>query len=65
MLFRSSFKITTDAANPAALQILIDDVVVGTGSWTGPLATGLHGIRVRNTSSAGVTITKAIVTKAS
>ena len=61
----TSFKITTDAANPAALQILIDDVVVGTGSWTGPLSTGLHGIRVRNTNGAGVTITKAIVTKAS
>ena len=61
----TSFKITTDAANPTVLQILIDDAVVGTGSWTGPLTTGLHGIRVRNTSSAGVTITKAIVTKAS
>ncbi|MEI9987532.1 MAG: PA14 domain-containing protein [Aliidongia sp.] len=61
----TSFTITTDAANPNAVQILIDDVVVGTGTWTGPLSTGLHGIRVRNLSASGVIITKAIVTKAS
>ncbi|MDB5360389.1 MAG: Fibronectin type domain protein [Rhodospirillales bacterium] len=59
-----NFTITTDAATPSAVQILVDDTVVGTGSWTGPLTVGLHGIRARNLSSSGATLTKAIVTKA-
>jgi hypothetical protein len=59
-----SFTITTDAANPAAVQIRIDGAPVATGSWTGTLPVGLHGIMVRNLSGAGTTITKLMVTKA-
>jgi hypothetical protein len=46
------------------VQILLDNVLVGTGSWTGPITGGLHGIRIRNISPAGTTITKMIVTAA-
>jgi hypothetical protein len=60
----TDFTITTDATPASAVQILIDDVVVGTGSWTGPLSAGLHGLRVRNLSAGGIALTKAIVTKA-
>jgi hypothetical protein len=59
-----NFTVTTDAPNPAAMQIRIDGVPVATGTWTGTLGLGLHGIMVRNLSSAGTTITKLIVTKA-
>jgi hypothetical protein len=58
-----NFTITSDAPNPAATQIRIDGVPVATGSWTGALPLGLHGIMVRNLSSAGTTLTKLIVTK--
>src|SRR6202011_5972953 len=56
-----NFTITTDAPNPAAAQIRLDGAPIGTGSWTGPLPLGLHGIMVRNLSSAGTTVTKLIV----
>jgi hypothetical protein len=59
-----NFTITTDAPNPATMQIRIDGVPVGTGTWTGALPLGLHGIMVRNLSSAGTTVTKLVVTKA-
>ena len=59
-----NFTITTDAPNPATMQIRIDGVPVGTGTWTGALSLGLHGIMVRNLSAAGTTITKLTVTKA-
>jgi len=59
-----NFTLTTDAPNPATMQIRIDGVPVGTGSWTGLLPLGVHGIMVRNLSSAGTTITKLSVTKA-
>ena len=59
-----NFTITTDAPNPATMQIRIDGVPVGTGTWTGALGLGLHGIMVRNLSGAGTTITKLVVTKA-
>jgi len=59
-----NFTVTTDAPNPATMQIRIDGVPVGTGTWTGTLGLGLHGIMVRNLASAGTTITKLIVTKA-
>jgi hypothetical protein len=59
-----NFTITTDAPNPATLQIRIDGVPVGAGTWTGALSLGLHGIMVRNLSAAGTTITKLMVTKA-
>jgi hypothetical protein len=41
-----SYTVTTDAASPNQ-QILIDGALVGTASWTGTLAGGLHGIRIR------------------
>ncbi|HLZ66877.1 MAG TPA: PA14 domain-containing protein [Aliidongia sp.] len=59
-----NFTITTDAPNPATVQIRLDGVPVATGSWTGALPLGLHGIMVRNLASAGTTLTKLIVTKA-
>ena len=59
-----NFTVTTDAATPANLQIRIDGAPVGTGTWTGTLPLGLHGIMVRNLSSAGTTVTKLSVTKA-
>ncbi|GGE99153.1 hypothetical protein GCM10011611_00860 [Aliidongia dinghuensis] len=59
-----SFTITTDAANPAAVQIRLDGAPIATGSWTGTLPVGLHGIMVRNLSSAGTSLTKLMVTKA-
>jgi PA14 domain len=58
-----NFTITTDAPGPT-VQILLDNVLVGTGSWTGPITGGLHGIRIRNISPAGTTISKMIVTAA-
>ena len=59
----NNFIVTTDAATPSNLQIRIDGAPVGTGSWTGALPVGLHGIMVRNLSNTGTTITKLIVTK--
>ena len=57
------FIITTDAPNPATVQIRLDGVPIATGSWTGALPVGLHGIMVRNLSSAGTTLSKLIVTR--
>ena len=58
------FTVTTDSPKPTATRILIDNVPVGTGSWTGTLSTGLHGIRIQNTVAGGSTITKLVVTAA-
>jgi hypothetical protein len=58
-----TFTITTDAPGPT-VQILLDNVLVGTGSWTGAISAGVHGIRIRNTSPGGTTISKLIVTAA-
>ncbi|HEV2673897.1 MAG TPA: PA14 domain-containing protein [Aliidongia sp.] len=58
----SGFTITTDAPNPATTQIRIDGVPVAAGTWAGILPIGLHGIMVRNLSSAGTTLTKLVVT---
>jgi len=57
-----SFTVTTNAATPANLTIIIDGTPVGKGTWTGPLAAGLHGIRVRNLSAAGTGLSQLIVT---
>ena len=59
----ATFIVTSDAPNPATVQIRLDGVPVATGSWTGVLPVGLHGIMVRNLSSAGTTLTKLVVTK--
>ncbi|GGF46214.1 hypothetical protein GCM10011611_60860 [Aliidongia dinghuensis] len=55
-----TYSVTTDAGT-ATPQILIDGVPVGTGSWTGPLGQGLHGIRIRATGP--VAINNLIVTQ--
>ncbi len=60
-----TYTITTDTTTPATVQILLDNVQVGTGSWTGPISAGVHGIRLVNTSPAGSTVNNLIVTKAS
>jgi hypothetical protein len=39
-------------------------VPVGTGSWTGTIPAGLHGIRIQNLVAGGSTITKLVVTAA-
>jgi hypothetical protein len=59
-----TYTVTTDAPGPT-VQILLDNNLVGTGSWTGPIAAGIHGIRVRNISPSGTTISKLIVTEVS
>jgi len=58
------FTVTTDSPKPTSIQILLDNVVLGTGSWTGILPAGLHGIRIRNLVAGGSTITKLVVTAA-
>ena len=55
-----TYTVTTDAASPNQ-QILIDDALVGTTGWTGTLAAGLHGIRIR--ASAAVTIKSLSITQ--
>ncbi|MEI9984562.1 MAG: hypothetical protein WDN69_15970 [Aliidongia sp.] len=59
-----TYTITTDAPTPT-VQILLDNVLVGIGSWTGPISAGIHGIRLCNTSPAGTTVNNLIVTQAS
>jgi hypothetical protein len=56
-----SYTITTDAASPNQ-QILVDGAVVGTTSWTGTLAAGLHGVRIRS-GTGPVTIKSLDITK--
>jgi len=58
-----SFTVTTNATTPANLTIIVDGNPVGRGTWTGTLTTGLHGIRVRNLSSAGTTLSQLVVTE--
>jgi len=43
-----SYTIQTDASDPTGQQILVDGALVGSASWSGPLAAGLHAIRIRN-----------------
>ncbi|MDB5359066.1 MAG: Fibronectin type domain protein [Rhodospirillales bacterium] len=58
------YTLTTDSPKPASIRILLDNAVVGTGSWTGTLPAGLHGIRIQNLVAGGSTITKLVVTVA-
>ena len=59
-----TYAITTDAANPSSVQIRLNGTTLGTGSWTGTLTPGLHGIMARNTAASGVSLTKLLVTPA-
>jgi hypothetical protein len=58
-----TFTVTTDAPGPT-VEFLLDNNLVGTGRWTGPITGGVHAIRVRNNSPKGTTISKLIVTAA-
>jgi len=58
-----SFTVTTNAATPSNLTIIVDGTPVGKGTWTGPLTAGLHGIRVRNLTAAGTVLSQLIVTE--
>jgi hypothetical protein len=58
-----TFTVTTNAATPSNLTIIVDGKPVGRGTWTGALTTGLHGIRVRNLSAAGTTLSQLVVTQ--
>jgi hypothetical protein len=59
-----SFTVATDTATPAAQVIYIDGVPMGPGPWTGPLATGPHGIRVQDIAKSGMTLRDLTVTAA-
>jgi hypothetical protein len=50
-----TYTVTTDAAAPNQ-QILVDGSVVGTASWTGFLAAGPHGVRIRNGGGGGLSL---------
>ncbi len=58
-----TYTVTTDAVRPSAVRILIDNVPVGTGTWTGALTTGVHGVRLQNGLAGGTTFTKLMVTQ--
>ena len=58
------FTVATDSATPAAQVIYIDGVPAGAGPWTGPLAKGLHGIRVQDIGAGGMTLRNLAVTAA-
>ncbi|HEV2674929.1 MAG TPA: PA14 domain-containing protein [Aliidongia sp.] len=58
-----TYTITTDAKKPAAVRILVDNVPVGTGTWTGALSSGVHGIRLQNLLPGGTSLTKLVVTQ--
>ena len=57
------FTVTTNAATPTNLTIIVDGKPVGKGTWSGSLTAGLHGIRVRNLSAAGTSLSQLIVTE--
>jgi hypothetical protein len=59
-----NYTVSTDSPNPASIQILLDDVPVGVGSWTGTIQPGVHGIRIQNLVAGGTTITKLVVAAA-
>ena len=59
-----NYTVTTDAPKPAAIRILVDNVPVGTATWTGAIPAGMHGIRIQNLLAGGTTITKLVVTQA-
>ncbi|GGF03870.1 hypothetical protein GCM10011611_06670 [Aliidongia dinghuensis] len=50
------FTISTDTATPAAQQIYVDGMPVGSGPWTGVLGIGLHGIRVQDIGKSGMSL---------
>ena len=56
-----SYTIQTDASDAGGQQILVDGNLVGTASWSGSLAAGLHAIRIRN-GGAAVLLQNLIVT---
>ena len=58
------YTVTTDSPKPTSIRIMLDNTVVGTGSWTGILPAGLHGIRIQNMVAGGSIITKLAVTAA-
>jgi len=58
------YTVTTDSPRPTSIRIMLDNAVVGTGSWTGILPAGLHGIRIQNMVAGGSIITKLAVTAA-
>ncbi|MDB5360515.1 MAG: Fibronectin type domain protein [Rhodospirillales bacterium] len=61
---RGNFTVATDTATPAAQVIYVDGVPVGSGPWTGPLTKGLHGIRIQDVASGGMTLRNLKVTAA-
>jgi len=56
-----SYTIATDALDPTGQQILVDGALVGSTRWSGPLAAGLHSIRIRN-GGAGLLLQNLLVT---
>ena len=56
------YTIRSDAADTAGQQILLDGALVGTASWSGLLAAGLHAVRIRN-GGAAVSVQNLIVTQ--
>jgi hypothetical protein len=58
------FTVTTDGSNLLGQGIYIDGVPAGTAGWTGSLAKGLHGVRIQDIASGGMTLKNLIVTTA-
>jgi hypothetical protein len=56
-----SYTVRSDASDTGGQQILVDGTLVGTASWSGPLAAGLHAIRIRS-GAAAVLLQNVIVT---
>jgi hypothetical protein len=54
-------QISTDTPTPAAQVIYVDGVPKGAGPWTGPLAKGLHGIRVETIAAGGMSLKNLVV----
>jgi PA14 domain len=59
-----TFQVATDTTTPAAQVIYVDGTPAGSGPWTGPLAKGLHGIRIQNVAANGMTLQNLIVSAA-
>ena len=56
-----TMQIATDTATPAAQVIYVDGVPRGPGPWTGPLAKGLHGVRVGDVAASGMSLKNLVV----
>jgi PA14 domain len=56
-----TMQIATDTATPSAQVIYVDGVPQGPGPWTGPLAKGLHGIRVEDVAAGGMSLNNLVV----